>query len=204
ISFHSWRGWETPILQKWADAATKLGVPLLVGEGSIDAAAWNYPDIFQEQTYALEEINLYTRMLAICQPASILQWQLTSDYSPLIGGGIFGNNEPLHPGQRFWNLKQLSITPKGLFAMPVTSNKADISCAGLGDNSKGAYAIHLVNNGPKRKVTLTGLPASVKELNIYTTNKETNMKQGTVKIKDGVAEFKMSAVSYVTLVSQYF
>jgi len=202
ISFHSWRGWDTPILQKWADAATKLGVPLLVGEGSIDAAAWNYPDIFQEQTYALEEINLYTRMLAICQPASILQWQLTSDYSPLIGGGIFGNNEPLHPGQRFWNLKQLSITPKGLYAMPITSSKADVSCAALGDNSKGAYAIHLVNNGSKRKVTLTGLPAGVKELNVYTTNKETSMGQGSVKIKNGTAEFKIPATSYVTLVSQ--
>ena len=92
ISFHSWRGWDTEILQKWADAATKLNLPLIVGEGSIDAAAWNYPDIFQEQTYALQEINLYTRLLAICQPISILQWQLTSDYSPLIGGGIFGNN----------------------------------------------------------------------------------------------------------------
>jgi hypothetical protein len=202
ISFHSWRGWDTPILQKWADAATKLGIPLLVGEGSIDAAAWNYPDIFQEQTYALEEINLYTRMLAICQPASILQWQLTSDYSPLIGGGIFGNNEPLHPGQRFWNLKQLSITPKGLYAMPITSSKADVSCAALGDNSKGAYAIHLVNNGSKRKVILTGFPAGVKELSIYTTNKETNMKQGSVKIKNGAAEFKMPATSYVTLISQ--
>ena len=202
ISFHSWRGWDTPILQKWADAATELGVPLLVGEGSIDAAAWNYPDIFQEQTYALEEINLYTRMLAICQPASILQWQLTSDYSPLIGGGIFGNNEPLHPGQRFWNLKQLSITPKGLFALPVRSNKSDVSCAALGYNSKSVYAIHLVNNGTKRKVIVNGLPAGVKEMDIYITNKDTDMKRNTVKIKDGAAEFKMPAVSYVTLISR--
>ena len=86
--------------------------------------------------------------------------------------------------------------------MPVTSNQGDVSCAGLGDNSKGIYAVHLVNNGSKRKVTLTGLPAAVKQLDIYTTNKETNMKQGTVKIKDGVAEFKMPAVSYITLISE--
>jgi len=203
ISFHSWRGWDTGILQHWADAATQLNVPLIVGEGSIDAAAWGYPGIFQEQTYALKEINLYTRLLAIFQPESILQWQLTADYSPLIGGGIFGNNEPLHPGQRFFNLKQLSITPKGLFAMPVSCDQPTISAAALGDNSKSIYAIHLVNNGTERKVTLTGLPASVKQLQIYTTTKELNMQEGDpVKIKNGQAKFKLMATSYTTLISQ--
>ncbi|MDB5141020.1 MAG: hypothetical protein JWR12_2936 [Mucilaginibacter sp.] len=202
ISFHSWRGFDKETLQHWADAAAQLNLPLLVGEGSIDAAAYSYPDIFQEQTYALQEINLYTRLLAICQPLSILQWQLTSDYSPLIGGGIFGNNEPLHPGQRFWNLKQLSITPKGLFAMPITSDRANVSCAAMGDKSKGIYAIHLVNNGTKRTTTLTGLPAGVKQFAIYTTSKEVNMKQHVVKVKDGVLKFKLPATSYITLISQ--
>jgi len=202
ISFHSWRGWETETLQKWADAATKLGVPLLVGEGSIDAAAWGYPDIFQEQTYALAEINLYTRLLAICQPASILQWQLTADYSPLIGGGIFGNNEPLRPGQRFWNLKQLSLTPKGLFAMPVSSDRADITCAALGDNTKNTYALHIVNNGAKRKVILTGLPATVTRLTAYVTTKKSYFDKSAVRVKNGVAEFKLAETSYCTLISE--
>jgi len=202
VSFHSWRGWETPILQKWADAATKTNLPLLVGEGSTDAAAYSYPDIFQEQTYALKEINLYMRLLSICQPLSILQWQLTSDYSPLIGGGIFGNNEPLHPGQRFWNLKQLSITPKGLFAMPITCDKSNISCAALGDNDKGVYAIHLVNNGTERKVTLGGLPAKAKSFKMYVTSKEINMTETRISASNGKAEFKIPATSYVTLISE--
>jgi hypothetical protein len=203
ISFHSWRGWDTEILQKWADAATRLNMPLIVAEGSIDAAAWNYPDIFQEQTYALKEINLYTRLLAICQPVSILQWQLTSDYSPLIGGGIFGNNEPLHPGQRFWNLKQLSITPKGLFAMPITCDRPNITSAALGDNSRGVYAVHLVNNGPTRMVTLTGLPAKLKQFHIYTTSKELDMKEDKpVNVTNGIAKFKLLATSYTTLISE--
>ncbi|MDB4902260.1 MAG: hypothetical protein JWQ63_1541, partial [Mucilaginibacter sp.] len=203
ISFHSWRGWDTEILQKWADAAAKLNLPLIVGEGSIDAAAWNYPDIFQEQTYALKEINLYTRLLAICQPVSILQWQLTSDYSPLIGGGIFGNNEPLHPGQRFWNLKQLSATPKGLFAMPITCDRPDITAAALGDNNKGIYAVHLVNNGTTRKITLTGLSATVELLRIYTTSKNQDMKENKpINVTNGSAKFKLPATSYVTLISE--
>lgn len=202
VSFHSWRGFDRATLQHWADATTKLKVPLLVAEGSIDAAAYSYPDIFQEQSYALNEITLYVRLLAICQPESILQWQLTSDYSPLIGGGIFGNNEPLHPGQRFWNLKQLSISPKDLYAMPMSCDRPDISCAGLGDNSKASYAIHIVNNGAKRKATITGLPAMVKALKLYTTNQNENMQAGTVKVKNGQACFKMAAASYITLISE--
>jgi hypothetical protein len=203
VSFHSWRGWDKETLQKWADAATKLNLPLLVGEGSIDAAAYSYPDIFQEQTYALQEINLYTRLLAICQPASILQWQLTADYSPLIGGGIFGNDGPLHPGQRFWNLKQLSITPKGLFSMPISCDRPNISCAALGDRNKGVYAVHLVNNGTTRKVTLTGLPAGVKSINMYTTSKKVNMKETkSLKVENGEVKFKLPTTGYTTLISE--
>ena len=203
ISFHSWRGFDTETLQHWADAATEMNLPLLVAEGSIDAAASVYPDIFQEQTYALKEINLYTRILAICQPLSILQWQLTADYSPLIGGGIFGNKEPLHPGQRFWNLKQLASTPKGLFAMPVTADRPNVSAAALGDNSQSVYAFHLVNTGAKRKVVLTGLPDGLKELRVFTTTKERNMEEGsTIKVKNGKAKFKIDATSYTSLMSQ--
>ncbi|MCK5702329.1 MAG: hypothetical protein KAI29_14290, partial [Cyclobacteriaceae bacterium] len=133
VSFHSWRGWEKETLTKWAAVSTKMNIPLIVGEGSIDAAAWRYPGIFKEQTYALEEINLYVRIMAICQPLTILQWQLTADYSLLAGGGVFGNNdEPLHPTQRFWNLKQLGSTKKGLKFMPLTFKGEDISCAALG------------------------------------------------------------------------
>ncbi|MFD2323796.1 hypothetical protein [Mucilaginibacter galii] len=203
ISFHSWRGWDTETLKKWADAATQLNVPLLVGEGSIDAAAWQYPVIFQEPTYAIEEINLYTRMLAICQPASILQWQLTADYSPLAGGGIFGDNGPLRPTQRFWNLKQLSLTPPNLYAMLVSSNKTEISCAALGDNSKGIYTIHLVNNGADRQMTLKGLPAKAQKFKVYVTNTENNAKEsGSKKASNGQLQFKLPVRSYITLISE--
>lgn len=203
ISFHSWRGWETATLQKWADAATKLNVPLLVGEGSIDAAAWQYPGIFQEPTYALEEINLYTRLLAICQPASILQWQLTADYSPLAGGGIFGDNSPLHSTQRFWNLKQLANTPKDVYAMPIKSTHTDVSCAALGNRSSGIYTIHVVNNGAERQATITGIPAKVQKVQIYITNQQDAVKSmGIKKIVNGQLQFKLPARSFVTVVSE--
>lgn len=200
VSFHSWRGWDAATLQKWADAATTLHLPLLIGEGSIDAAAWAYPAIFEEQTYALKEINLYIRLLAICQPASILQWQLTSDYSPVAGGGVYGDKSPMRPTQRFWNLKQLASIPTGLAAMPVQSSAPDISCAALGNNNKGIYSIQLVNNSAAREVTLTGLPEKLKLLRIFVTSKTTAMQEGkAIRVVNGKANFMLEAVSYTTL-----
>ncbi len=202
VSFHSWRGWGTETLQKWADAAKQTGKPLIVGEGSIDAAAWGYPAYFQDPSYALEEINLYTRLLAICQPASILQWQLTSDYSPLKGGGIFGDNGPLEPTQRFWNLKQLACTPEGLSHMPLTADNDAISCAALGDNSKHVYTIHMVNNGTSREVHLTGLPAGIKDFKIYITDEKSKMRLSkTIKVQNHESTFTLKERCFATLFS---
>lgn len=202
ISFHSWRGWDTATLKKWADAAERLRLPLLVGEGSIDAAAWNYPGIFLEPTYALKEISLYTQLLAICQPQSILQWQLTADYSPLAGGGIFHDTSALHPTQRFFNLQQLSMTPAGLFAMPLTCDRPNVTVSALGSNKRHLYALHLVNNGAAREVFLKGLPARVRRLHIYTTNQKESVMEGpSVKVSGGQVRFVLPAQSYVTLIS---
>jgi hypothetical protein len=203
VSFHSWRGWDTPTLQKWAAAATELHLPLLVGEGSIDAQAWGYPGIFEEPTYAVQEISLYMRLLSICQPLSILQWQLTSDYSPLAGGGLFGNHTPLHPTQRFWSLQQLAATPKDVAYLPLTADRPNVTCAALGNPGRGVYALHVVNNGATRPVTVAGLPARVKTLRLYVTDQTRgNKEQPAVKVANGRAQFTLATGSYATLVSQ--
>lgn len=199
VSFHSWRGWETETLQKWAAAAKKINVPLLVGEGSIDAAAWQYPAYFEEESYALEEINLYVRLLSICQPLSILQWQLTADYSPLIGGGIFGNSGPLKPTQRFWQLKQLAATQANERHIMATSSRPDISAAALVSEGNN-YTIHLVNNSAGRKVNLTGLPKSMKKLKIVVTDKTRSMtSEKDIQVKNGQANFYLDSRCFVTL-----
>ncbi|MGY4386087.1 hypothetical protein ACVWYN_003137 [Pedobacter sp. UYP24] len=202
ISFHSWRGWETKTLQKWADAAKKINVDLLVGEGSIDAAAWQYPAYFEEESYALEEINLYTRLLDICEPLSILQWQLTADYSPLTGGGVFGNTGPLKPTQRFWQLKQLADTRSGQRHIAAHANRADISVAalaGMGNN----YTIHIVNNSAGRKATVTGLPKGITKFKAFLTDRTRNMTSlGNIVAKDGKAVFNLDPRCYLTLVAE--
>ena len=177
-----------------------MNLPLIVGEGSIDAAAWAYPQIFEEQKYAIEEINLYIRLLNICKPLSILQWQLTSDYSPLSGGQIFGDNGPLRPTQRFWNLKQLSSIPANVSAIPVTVDRPFISCAAEA-GAKGVYIVHLVNTGASRIVTVKGIPAN--RVILHVTSKTKNMETSKlIPVKNGTVSFNMDAVSYTTLVSE--
>ncbi|MDP9348041.1 MAG: hypothetical protein M3P24_02715, partial [Gemmatimonadota bacterium] len=199
VSYHSWRGWSDSLLTFWSDAAKQLNVPLLVGEGSTDAGAWRYPAIFLEPRFALEEIDLYTRMLALSEPKAILQWQLTADYSLLAGGGLFGDSSALRPTQRFWNLKQLAAGPRG-FHLPVTCAHPDLSCAGIGDITGGVYTVHVVNNGAARPATLTGVPAGVKELRVRVTDARRGMEEGRpVPVVDGRAQLTLDAASFTTL-----
>ncbi len=203
VSFHSWRGCDDATLNKWAGAARKLNVPLFVAEGSTDAAAHTYPDIFYEQTFALYEINLYMRLCSICQPLSILQWQLTSDYSVLKGMGIYGTEGPLEPTRRFWNLKQLASTPAGAFALPVSCSKEEVNCAAFGAIARGEYAVHIVNNGAARKATITGIPAGVSTFEVYVTDEEKNMeKTGELKATDGKLEVELLPTAYTTLIGK--
>ena len=201
VSFHSWRGCDDVTLRKWADAAKEINVPLLVGEGSTDAAAHGYAEIFNESTFALYEINLYTRICAICQPLSILQWQLTSDYSLLWGDGIYGSKGPLRPTQRFWNIKQLASTPADALAIPVSSSKKNVNCAAFGNMVRGEYAVHMVNNGADCEAVISGIPAEVKELKVYVTNTKDCMKETAVKVENGLVRVHLPAISFITLLS---
>jgi hypothetical protein len=202
VDFHSWRGCTDKILAQWRDAARELNVPLVVAEGSTDAAAYRYPQILNEQSFALYEINLYLRILAIAQPRSILQWQLTADYSPLAGGGIFNDNGPLRPTRRFWNLKQLASTPPRSFSLPVAcDHQPNVTCAAFGDIANGIYTVHLVNHGATRRATLSGLPPTVKELRLWVTDADRGMQESDrVPVTSGQAQFSLAATSYTTVI----
>jgi hypothetical protein len=201
VSFHSWRGCDDETLHKWAGSARQLNVPLIVGEGSTDAAAWRYPQIFLEPTFALYEINLYVRIAAICQPLSILQWQLTSDYSILWGAGIYGSSGELRPTQRFWNLKQLAITPENSFALPFSCNKEEVNCAAFGNLSRGEYTVHMVNNGAGRTATIKGL-SNLSDVKAYATNQSVSMEAiKTTKAADGSISVELPPAGFVTVIA---
>jgi hypothetical protein len=202
VDFHSWRGCTDEILAQWRDAAREVDVPLIVAEGSTDAAAYRYPQVFNEQSFALYEINLYLRILAIAQPRSILQWQFTADYSVLAGGGIFNDNGPLRPTRRFWNLKQLAATPPHSFSLPVACDKQpNLTCAAFGDIANGIYTTHIVNNGAARTATLSGLPPAVKQLRLWVTDAQRGMQESDrIPVTDGKAQFPLAATSYTTVI----
>jgi hypothetical protein len=203
VDFHSWRGCTDEILAQWRDAARELNVPLVVAEGSTDAAAYRYPQIFNEQSFALYEIDLYLRILSIAQPRSILQWQLTSDYSILAGGGLFNDSGPLRPTRRFWNLKQLASTPPRSFSLPVSCGQPNLTCAAFGNIAEGIYTVHIVNNGATRTATLAGLPTAVRQLRMWVTDAQREMQDsGQIPVVDGKAQFSLPATSYTTVVGQ--
>jgi hypothetical protein len=198
ISFHSWRGGTDEQLSRWGDAARTMKIPVIVGEGGTDAAAWNYRPMFVEPWFSLNEIDLYARICKLCQPEAILQWQLTDDYSILTGSR---NNQPLQPTQRFWQLKQLGSTPAGAPWLPIVCDKASVSAAAFGDARHG-YAIHLVNNGPTRTTTIVGIPAEVKELRVFVTDDKRGMQEaGRVPVTAGSARINLEAQTFTSLMT---
>ena len=202
VSFHSWRGCDDATLAKWAGAARQLNVPLLVAEGSTDAAAHRYPAIFAESTFAFYEINLYVRLCALCQPLSILQWQLTSDYSLLLGDGIFGTEGPLRPTQRFFNIRQLGMTPEHSFVIPASASKADINCVAYTKPATGECAVHIVNNAGACEAEISGFPAEAVTATVYTTNHRQNSEAACYPVKEGKVVIPLPASSFVTILTE--
>jgi hypothetical protein len=203
ISFHSWRGGDDQLLASWRQAARKLNIPLLVAEAGTDPSAYSNPTLLRSPAYSLDEIALYIRICALCQPESLIQWQLTADYSLLAGytAGRGGENQPPQPTQRFWNLKQLGSTPAGSFYLPITCDGPAVACAAFGDIANGVYAVHLVNNGATRPATLTGLPANLKEVRVYVTDSQRGMKEGDrIAVANGIVQFTLDTASYTTLI----
>ena len=73
-----------------------------------------------------------------------------------------------------------------------------------GDTAKEQiYTIHIVNNGAARNAILTGLPASVKSMNVYTTDKNNNVKKGALlKVVNGAVKFHVNSESFTTLIKE--
>ena len=201
VSFHSWRGCDDETLAKWTGASRRLNLPLIIAEGSTDAAAHQYSQIFNESTFALYEINLYTRLCAQCQPLSILQWQLTSDYSILWGDGIYGSQGPLRPTQRFFNLQQLARTPSNAFSIPALTSGENVNVAAFTKKSTGESAVHIVNNGASRKAKITGFPETDGTAIVYVTNSEQNSEAMCLPVENGSLTIDMPGESFITVIT---
>lgn len=199
ISFHSWRGGTAEQFSRWGAAAQKLNLPVLVGEGGMDSDAYRYQALLLEPWYALVEIGEYIDICRLTQPLTILQWQLTENYSLLTGGR---NGQPLAPAQRFWQLKQLGSTPAGARAVPVTCDKSAIVPCAFVDPVRGTIAVHLINNGATRPATVAGFAPTVKALRVVVTDFRRGMnEEARVKVVDGSATLTLDSMSYTTVTS---
>ncbi|MBC8095818.1 MAG: hypothetical protein H7Y43_08395, partial [Akkermansiaceae bacterium] len=195
VSFHSWHSGTTEQYKHFSDAARKLNVPVLIGEGGLDPAAHQYRAVFLEPWFCLNEIAQYVEICRVTQPLSILHWQLTHDYSVLTGGQ---NGEPLRPAQRFWLLKQLGLTAPGSASLPAMSDNSKVTPCAFTDH--GAPVVHLVNNGAARTATVTGLPTGVKEMRVIVTDRRRGMQEaGRVPVTGGTATVQLDAMSLTSL-----
>jgi O-glycosyl hydrolase len=197
VSFHAWHDGTPEEFAYWGQAARTLKVPLLCAEGGTDADAYRYPQMFLEPWFGMYEFDTYLKILQYGQAASVLHWQLTENYSVLTGGP-----GGLQPTQRFFNLKQLDLTPANLSFVPLTGDSPSITHATYGDAAKGVLSVHLLNNGAARDVTLTGLPASVKELRVLVTDQTRQMKEmDKLAVSAGQVKLTLDADAYTTLMA---
>ena len=202
VSFHSWRSCDNWTLSNWKDASKELNLPLIVGEGGIDAQAYLSPDIFREPSFAMKEVDVYVRSCNVANVSTILQWQLTSDYSLLTGQGIYNTQGNLQATQRFWNLKQFSLIPPGSFILPAKCDQDEISCAAFGDIADRTYVIHIVNNGASRVAYLDGFPDSIKQLRVFVTDKLRGMEEiKRVKVSEGKAKITLEPFAFITVIT---
>jgi hypothetical protein len=133
-----------------------------------------------------------------------MEWQLTTDYSVLTGGGVYGESGPLKPTQRFWNLKQLGATPAGALSLPLTTDRPEVTAAAYGDPAHKRYALHIVNVGNQRPAVLTGLPASVTSWRRFITDAQRGMEEhGLVEVRKGTAGFVLPPASFTTLLGNH-
>jgi len=205
VGFHTWHGCTPADLKAWLLSAQKLNVPLMVVEGGPNSAEHRYPMHFLDKWFQLSEIDLYIKICREAQVATIMEWQLTPDYSVLAGNGLYGDKGPLRPTQRFWNLKQLGSTPEGSFAIPVDVAGPNVTAAAFADILHGLYTIHIVNNSGERKAIISNIPADIKELNVYKTDFSRGMQAaGKVQVKNGAAEVVMESACFTTLTNAIF
>jgi hypothetical protein len=151
ISFHSWGSGTPDQYRAWGDASVWLGVPMIVGEAGVDPSSYRNR-MFDSYAYGLREAEQYQELLRYARPATLLFWQYTEDY----GLARVKADKSIEPTGRFWLMKQFSnLTPLHSQAVETSSDHREVLVSGF--RGKTEDAIHIVNMGPARDVSVAGL-----------------------------------------------
>ena len=153
IGFHSWGGGTPEQYTAWGDVGEWLNLPLLVTELGVDAAAY-YTRSWDSYHYGLREARMTQELLTYARPQGTQYWQFTNDYA-LVRGGRDG--AAVEPTARFWLMKHFTdLTPQKSRAIGVSSDQRNLLVTAF--RKEDAFAIHILNLGAARDVTVEGLP----------------------------------------------
>lgn len=199
VGFHTWGEGTPEQYAAWGDLAEWTGLPLLVTEMGVDAAAFE-GRTFDSYHYAMRELKLYQELLLHARIQGALYWQYTGDYSL-----ARVNSDAVVPTARFWILKQLGdLTPPAAAALKSTSSHPKVLFTAFASTAGGArrYALHVANLGPARRVTITGIPGDAGPLPcIRTSETEQFQELPPVQASRGVLELELPARCLTTLAS---
>jgi hypothetical protein len=196
VGFHSWGGGTPAQYKAWGDLAEWLGLPLLVSELGVDAAAHS-GQLYDSFHYGIEEVKMYQELLLYARPQGTQQWEFTGDY----GTVKVAKDGALQPTPRFWFLKHFTdLTPRNSEALGTVSDNAKILFTAFAKGS--VYTLHVANVGASRDVTIEGIPAGIRELRAVRTSEGEDYKSlPAVNVEAGVARFRMPARSLLTLIA---
>jgi len=192
VSFHSWFDGSPAQYRAWRDVARWLGLPLIVGEAGTDPGAWKN-DIYESYAYGLGEMRQYQELLRDAQPASLLFWEYTDDY----GLATAGPDGKVVPSSRFWLMKHFAaLTPWKSEGVASSSDRADVLVSAFAKD--GAVVVQILNLGPARDATVSGLPVG-KWRSVTTTETADWEERPSVDI---AAPLALPARSFTTLVRE--
>ena len=214
LSVHSWGGAKPEEYAAWADAAAKLGLPLIVAEAGVDAGAWQGGK-YQNFQYAMQEMIHYQELFLHARPQAIVLWEYTGDYSLLAVNPA--DRAKLRMTERFCLQKHwCDLTPPGSEALASSSDNGSVLFTAFrfatngpppyplpqGEREKAAfgYTLHLSNSTWSRRANVEGLPPEIKKLNVVrTSHGEMFKQQAPLAVVDGKLTLELPGQSLTTL-----
>lgn len=152
VSFHSWGNGSPEQYRSWGEVGQWLNLPLVVAEAGVDPGSYRN-SMFDSYAYGLREMQQYQELFRDSRPTTLIYWQYTEDY----GFVRVKADKTLEPTGRFYLLKQLtSLTPKKSHVVQSHSDQPDLLVSAF--EKDGTIAVHILNRGSERDVSLSGLP----------------------------------------------
>ncbi len=195
VGFHSWGGGTPEQYTAWGDVGEWLNLPLLVTELGVDAAAY-YTRSYNSYHYGLREARMTQELLLYARPQGTHYWQFTNDYA-LARVRPDGTVEPT---ARFWLMKHFTdLTPQKSEALAISSDQPSVLFNAF--RAGGTYALHILNLGGAREVSLEGVPEAEWQAT-ETTETAHYQARPAGSSAAGKLSLKLPARSLVTLTSK--